>query len=439
MNGQPRIRIQDVEKPKMSRPRRNAASSPPPQNKEPKSNHVVRRHRRRGFFRSPLFGILVVLTVIIVGASLISTLFARASISVTLRELPVSFEDEAVSADQEALLVGEQIPYLLRIEYVPMIRESISIPTEEEETVEVPAVGTITVFNEFGTQAITLAATTRFQSPSGLVYRTPKQVVIPGQRTVDGRTVPGSIDIEVFADAAGVEYNIEEVGVELRAPGFKEENEDDYYDAVYAHSKTPISGGFSGTRFVVDALVLSSARSTLRDNLERKLFETAQDAPDDIITFEELQFIRFSNFERTDNEDQREVTISESATLDVIGFREDEFTEFLWNIILQDGEEITLAPTHTKDRALSITLDEEILDPREKSEISFLINGEATLLWSITPDEVINTVQGISRDEVSQVLEEFPEIESVGDISIFPRWKSKLPTAPSSISIEIEN
>ena len=66
------------------------------------------------------------------------------------------------------------------------------------------ASGSITVYNNYSTASVKLIKNTRFQTPAGLIFRVPADVVIPGKQ---GST-PGQVTVTVFADQVGQQYNI---------------------------------------------------------------------------------------------------------------------------------------------------------------------------------------------------------------------------------------
>ena len=74
--------------------------------------------------------------------------------------------------------------------------------------IERRASGKIIVFNNYSTNSQRLIARTRFETLEGKIYRIRDAVVVPGISDKDGRKTPGSIEVTVFADEPGEEYNI---------------------------------------------------------------------------------------------------------------------------------------------------------------------------------------------------------------------------------------
>ena len=100
------------------------------------------------------------------------------------------------------------------------------------------ASGTITAFNEYGSEPQLLVASTRFLSSNGKIFRTTKDVYIPGANIIDDEIIPSSIDVEVVANYLGAEYNIGQS--DFTIPGFKGTVK---YAGFYGKSDTAMSGG----------------------------------------------------------------------------------------------------------------------------------------------------------------------------------------------------
>ncbi len=104
-----------------------------------------------------------------------------------------------------------------------------------------------------------LIKNTRFRSANGLIFRIQESVVVPGAvKDSSGASVPGTIQVEVFADESGEEYNLA-AGTKFDIPGFEENGFDDLHKAITAVNREPLQGGFSGPQFKIDYNELSTA------------------------------------------------------------------------------------------------------------------------------------------------------------------------------------
>jgi len=104
------------------------------------------------------------------------------------------------------------------------------------------ASGIITVFNEYSSSPQLLVASTRFLSSDGKIFRTIKDISVPGSEIINDEIIPDSINITVMADYPGIEYNISPS--DFTIPGFKGSPK---YVGLYGKSNTAMNGGSNDT------------------------------------------------------------------------------------------------------------------------------------------------------------------------------------------------
>ena len=95
------------------------------------------------------------------------------------------------------------------------------------------AFGVVTIFNDTNLSQ-RLIRTTRLQSPDGKYYRLTQEVNVLAK--TNGKA--GSVDVTVFADKPGAEYNLPPTTFKI--PGFLN---DPRYNLIYGKSFTPMTGG----------------------------------------------------------------------------------------------------------------------------------------------------------------------------------------------------
>src|SRR3989344_1226310 len=149
-----------------------------------------------------------------------------------------------------------------------------SFASGEKKSTESKAQGTVVIFNKTSKDPQVLIASTRLESPEGKIYRIPSMVTIPGTKVENGKTVPGSKEVDVVADKAGAEYNI---GLtDFTIPGFKGSPK---FETVFARSKTEMTGGYVGNSQIVTknaveaaaAELISEANKNLKNIISKKL------------------------------------------------------------------------------------------------------------------------------------------------------------------------
>ncbi|MBX4211403.1 MAG: baseplate J/gp47 family protein, partial [Candidatus Yanofskybacteria bacterium] len=131
--------------------------------------------------------------------------------------------------------------------------------------------GKLTVENKMSSVQ-TLIATTRFESASGMVFRTLRAVNVP---------VNGTIEVEVIADKAGKDYNLAPTTFTL--PAFKERGDTERFQKITGKSLTAFTGGVVGTAKVVTDLDYSTAQSTVKDQLQKEVSDALAQQTADLV------------------------------------------------------------------------------------------------------------------------------------------------------------
>src|SRR3990167_11473072 len=120
----------------------------------------------------------VVLALLVLGAIALVAL-RPTSVTVIPRSHTVLFDETAqfTAYPAQASTAGT---LLFTIE-TSTFEDSQVVPAQGVERVEDKASGTITVYNDYSTAPQKLVKNTRFQTPEGLVFRAPAEVIIPGR------------------------------------------------------------------------------------------------------------------------------------------------------------------------------------------------------------------------------------------------------------------
>lgn len=313
--------------------------------------------------------------------------------------------------------------------------ESKVIPATEIKNVERRASGKIVVYNDFNTYNQRLVKNTRFETPEGLVYRISESVVVPGQKTVSGGTIPGSIEVVVYADEVGDIYN---GGLtDFTVPGFKGTAR---YSKFYARSKTPMEGGFKGVVKTVSDEDLKKTVSELREKVTQGLLEVVHSSkPDSFILYDDAIFIVFD--ESGDVAEQKDtgksnVEIKESAKLYGLIFNEDAFGQRLAEKVIPEiSEDDRIRVLNLENLKFTLSNKDDI-DPLNIEEISFSLKGESIFVWKFDEEKLKTLIAGTQKDEVKNILIEFPSIVRA-EVIIRPFWKRSFPVKIKDFTVEI--
>jgi len=145
------------------------------------------------------------------------------------------------------------------------------------------AEGVIRVYNAYSTRSQILVENTRFVSVDGKLFRLIKRSTIPGGHYEDNKLIPGHSDLEVRADQAGPEYNIEASTFSI--PGFAGTA---MYTAFYGRSFQPMKNGFKGETSQVTQEDLDRAEDTLIEALEEKNIVSLKEKASSFVFSEEF-------------------------------------------------------------------------------------------------------------------------------------------------------
>lgn len=305
--------------------------------------------------------------------------------------------------------------------------KATEISATGEEQVHRKASGKIVVYNESLT-AQRLIKNTRFESSDGKIYRVDHDISIPAGKNSGGSIQPGTLEITVYADAAGESYNI---GLsDFTIPGLKG---DSRFETIYARSKIPMTGGFSGIAKVANESELSKANSelmaALRDDLLR---EARAQAPAEFVLYPELSIIEFNEPVQT-NAGNGNVTVSQTGNFYGVMFKRSDLAAFL--ATEKTNTELPLPVRIADIDSLSLSFNgEQPANLLDAEEISFVVTGTAKALSHINEESLRQSVAGKDKDELQSILRSLPGIKTA-DAVVRPFWKSAFPEEASKIKI----
>lgn len=394
----------------------NTTHDAPPPRKPPTKKRT--RRGSGGFMSKLIIGIAVVVIIVLVGMML----FSGAKVTVVVREAPV-FLDALfeVSKDSTAGLTYDELEVTAE--------KTTTIPAIGTEEVNTRASGEIIIFNSFGSAPQKLITNTRFESPDGLIYRIDRSVVVPGTtKDASGKTIPGSLTVTVYADFPGEEYNI---GLtDFTVPGLK--SDADRYKAIYARSKTNMSGGFAGVRNVADEAELRAAQAALQTELrESARQQLLAQVPEGFVTFDSALFEYFTS--TTDGSGSNTVTVKETLQLKALIFDETAFARRIAEETVADYEDTEI---NVRDwNEVIVTMPE--VEEQTGDALTLLVSGSPHLVWTFDEDALRTDLAGQDKDDVDTILEGYPGIETA-EIIVRPFWNSTLPERTSRIKIKTQ-
>jgi len=315
---------------------------------------------------------------------------------------------------------------------------SISASTEKVvaagavQKVEKKATGTIIIYNAASETPQRLIANTRFESADGKIFRIASAISIPGRKTENGKIMPGSVEATITADQSGESYNLGPS--DFTIPGLKG---DARYTTIYARSKAPSTGGFSGIMKMVGTALEQTTKKELETALKAKLKnDIMSQIPVNFVFFDGALSYQFESIS------QKEGTEDDQAILLLMGTAHAViFDKSLLSKAVIDGlkDSVTtagqnLAVTNLENLSLILTGTSQV-SQIATTPITFTLTGDAQIEWLYDESQLKNDLLGIKKADISSLLQaKYPSIESA-QVKILPLWKHSFPLDPNKVTI----
>ncbi len=301
-----------------------------------------------------------------------------------------------------------------------------TVKSTGEEKVEKKSQGRIIIYNNYSTQTQKLVATTRFQTPEGLIYRLINPVTVPGREVKDGKTIAGSIEVAVEADKPGVSYNI---GLkDFTIPGFKG---DPKYTTIYARSKTEMAGGFSGMQKTVSKDILTQTELEMKQALEESLQkDIGAQIPANFISYKDGITYEVEQTTQSPAAGADEVVLKKKGRATAVIFDKSVLTKNILAEVMPDVEsemvkipnigELDWKPTNT-------------LVASDK-EITFKISGKGNFVWVFDENKLKTDLLGLSKKSAKVIIANYPSINEAW-VETKPFWNQKIPSNPEKVTL----
>jgi hypothetical protein len=404
-------------------------SQPPMGYRDPNGErplNIEKRVRSRWSWIHTAFSVGVVALVCLLAYPI---LFPKATITVQPRTEVLTFDTVTFTASKDGTSGA-------RYSLSPVVlSDTASVAATQKKQVQEKARGMITVQNLALKTKQRLIKNTRFESTTGKIYRIRESIEVPGYTDVDGVKRAGTLDVEVFADEEGAAFNLKEGA--LTVPGLKDK--DDLYAGITAKVSSPISGGSTGTRFVItdmerqsvakslDATLLEKARSKAREGLLDNVF---------VLTGGEAFTLR----DLPDEQDGTNVVIGREITFNQMIFDTHDFAEYVRSV--SSKTDLPDSPAQVVNTgALAITLVKKpntTTSVFSNDPVSFTLAGKPQLVWSVDTEALKQSLAGVTREEINDILKKNSTIGAGTQVDIVPFWNTSVPSE-GSITVTVEN
>ncbi len=307
--------------------------------------------------------------------------------------------------------------------------ETATVSASEVKKVDQKATGKVIVYNNYSAASQPLATETRLETKDGKIFKIQGATSIPGTTIKNGETVPGSLEVTVYADKAGEAYNI---GLtDFTILGFKGTPK---YTKFYARSRTVMTGGSSGTAYVAGVGDSKSAYDAAVLRLTETLKQKAKaELPKGFLLYDDAIMISTSQTSLSTASTSTTIPITVHGILNAFIFNEKNLTTKIAEktISQYDGEPVTI-PAIT---SLVLTLkNKDKLVPATTGEISFSLTGATSVIWEIDEMVVRTALLGKKKNDFQNLLVQYPNIDSA-KVIVRPFWRSRFPEKIKNIKI----
>lgn len=379
------------------------------------------KHQKKSYVRATIVLVLFIGLVFF----LLSTYFGGATISINPVRHDIVLKETKIALNT---ISHETVTVELN--------DSDEVSSNGTVKVDRKAVGKVILYNAFNSSTQKLVADTRLETPNGLIYKLKSATSIPGQKTVNGKPVPGSVEVEVEASEAGEKYN--QGFRDFKVVAYKGS---DRYEGIYGRSKTALSNGFLGTVPNIATKDIASSTSRIKEEINAKADELfrdkAKDKGENYVYIPSTKKVTFKETRNEISKDGKSATLKIEATATAVLLDSTTlFAEIIKNQSEQIGEQIEGDTNFDSTKEIVYTGDFSKLNISLDGETSLQVTGTTSISSAIETVKVTRAVSGLSKEQAIGAIKRLVELETI-EIDIKPWWKKKLPSA-DKIKIETE-
>lgn len=313
------------------------------------------------------------------------------------------------------------------------VTDEVSIPIEAAGTrpLSKKATGNITIYNNYSSEPQRLLPETRFESASGKIFKIGnEEVIIPGK---EGEA-PGTIEVEVTADQAGPEYNIDITDFSI--PGFKDLGLEEKYKGIYGVSAERFNGGIISTEGYIEENQRVQAEQALQDQLSERLeLRLLKENTDKVLIIGNSAEVRFKDSEFVSDENEQNGLLTQKGTIVALALSKESLDDYLVVRYLNLPEDEIADIIDNQN--IRVSLKESSIDYNNVRSTQLAIEGRALVEWQVDPETLGQQLQGINKSALPSVLREINSIDTA-KIDIFPPWKKNVSHTVDEIEIQVD-
>jgi hypothetical protein len=356
---------------------------------------------------------------------LLSSTFATATLTITPKS-------EAIALNDTFNIFSDKNATGLHFQVMSIKKElSKTLETDGQEYVERKATGKAIIYNNYSSSKQRLINNTRLETKDGLIYRIRQSVEVPGVKTISGVKTPGSVEVEIIADAPGEKYNmnLSDLKGDFTIPGFKG---DPRYTTFYGRLSADVTGGLVGNIKKVSDEKLAAGRAELNTILNSDLIKDVfAKKPEQLILFKDNYYISCKDL--ADNSANNEYKISVECTINAIAFDKSELSTFIATNKIK-GFDNSKVDVMWNDNAV-VSLMGSTENPWKETSLKARFAGAANVVWTFDADQILSSILGQDKSILSSVIENHKNSLAEVEATIRPIWRNTFPEKENKIKI----
>ncbi len=360
----------------------------------------------------------------------ISIIFSSVTVLITPRTEVVTFADDKYTAKLNSQNIADLSFEILNIKQAS---SEIVSATEEQEVTQ-KASGKIIVYNNYSTVSQRLINNTRFEANNGKIYRINSSIVVPGQKTFDGKVVPGSIEVTVYADEAGESYNlpIADLTGDFKIPGFKG---DPRYAGFYAMLKTDITGGLVGKQRIVSADIREEAENNIKEKLREQLLkELYAVKPENYSIFNNGYSINYTS-QNDLPVDKDKIQIGLDASLNAVVFNNIKLAKYVANKKIDDFDNLSVEFIPAENLIIVFTTEDNA-ELWTSDNLGVSLSGDATIKWLYDDASIKKDLAGKKEADLRTLVAKYKNSVLNMRVIFRPVWTRYFPDNLNKIIIK---
>ena len=384
-----------------------------------KLQHHTSHHKTRHGSQKTLWFVALISMLVLFLA--LSTNFSSAKVTVTPKRQTFTV-DELMNAER-----GSKNNTTIPFELVSMEgSESTTIEGSEMKELKVPARGQVVIYNTYSTAPQKLSIDTRLEGSNGKIYKTDKEVVVPGMVG----TTPGSVRVGVYGFEPGDAYNTGPL--DFKVFGFRGTAK---YSKFYARSEGDITGGMTGSFYVVPETEKMRIESELHQTLEAKLRnKIIEQVPEEYVLFKDALIYKPGISQVSTAQKEEVAPVSVRGVVYGFLFKRTDIVNHIATLTIKDYAGVPVFVPGIENLTFTFG-NKENLAP-EVTNFNFKLSGTGDVVYKLDDLDIAKQLLGRQKSEFKNILAENTHIDSA-ELVLRPMWQNSLPEKLSRIKITI--